>query len=194
MTATRADTGPYREPVSVLGGIAACWACVGVIGLLAFAIARLSLVVAAGLEVHWGWPHWLGACVNAAFMGWSEGYRGFQLRFSPRSAARVKWLAHHPSPLRTALAPLFAMGYFQATGRRMIGVYALTFFVVVAIVVVHRLPQPWRAALDVGVIIGLAWGAASFLWSLQRTFAVQGFPVSPELPAAVTVVGSEPTP
>ena len=194
MTATPADTGPYREPVSVLGGLAACWACVGVIGLLGFAIARLSLVVAAGLEMHWDWPHWLGAAVNAAFMAWSEGYRGFQLRFSPRSAARVKWLAHHPSPLRTALAPLFAMGYFQATGRRMIGVYALTGFVVVAIVVVHTLPQPWRAALDIGVIIGLAWGAASFLWSLQRTFAVQGFPVSPELPPALTVVGNEPAP
>ena len=173
--------------------MAATWAAAGLIGLLAFAMVRLSWVVAAGLEATWDWRHWAAALANAVFMAWSEGYRGFQLRFSPRSAARVKWLAHHPSPLRTVLAPLFAMGYFDATPRRLVGVYALTAFVVAAIVAVHALPQPWRGALDIGVIIGLGWGAASFAWSLRQAFAAPGFPVSPELAARVGA-SSKPAP
>lgn len=174
-------TQPDSPPVARLGVVAACWAVFGLCGLLLFAIVRLSMVVAEGADVPWDWRHWAVAAANAAFMAWSEGYRGFQLRFSPRSAARVKWLLHHASGLSTVLAPVFAMGYFNATPRRMVGVYGLTVFVVGAIVVVHALPQPWRAALDIGVIIGLAWGVASFLWSLKRTFAAPGFPVSPEL-------------
>ena len=108
---------------------------------------------------------------NAAFMAWSEGYRGFQLGFSPRSAARVKWLRHNPNLVRTVLAPLFVMGYFNAPPRRLVAVWALTAAIVVAIVVIHALDQPLRAALDIGVVLGLTWGLASFLISLKRTFA-----------------------
>ena len=178
---TEATAKPGEPPVTLLGVVAACWATVGLSALLLYAIARLSMVVADGAVGSWDWRHWAVAAGNAVFMVWSEGYRGFQLRFSPRSAARVKWLLHHASGVSTALAPLFAMGYFNATRRRMVGVYGLTAFVVGAIIVVHALPQPWRAVLDVGVVIGLAWGFASFLWSLKRTFATAGFPVSPEL-------------
>lgn len=174
-------TQPDLPPATTLGVVAACWAVVGLCALLLFAIVRLSMVVVEGAEFPWQWPHWAVAAANAAFMAWSEGYRGFQLKFSPRSAARVKWLVHHASGPSTLFAPVFAMGYFNATPRRMAGVYGLTVFVVGAIVVVHMLPQPWRAALDIGVILGLAWGVASFLWSLKRTFATPGFPVSPEL-------------
>lgn len=172
---------PRATTTPLLGIVAACWATLGICGLLLFAIVRLSMVVMDGAASSWDWRHWAVAAANAAFMAWSEGYRGFQLRFSPRSAARVKWLLHHASGLSTVLAPVFAMGYFNATPRRMAGVYGLTVFVVGAIVVVHALPQPWRAALDIGVVIGLAWGAVSFLWSLKRTLATPGFPVSPEL-------------
>ena len=174
-------TQPDSPPVTLLGVVAACWATVGLCGLLLFAMVRLSMVVAEGAGLSWEWRHWAVAAANAAFMAWSEGYRGFQLKFSPRSAARVKWLVHRASVLSTIFAPIFAMGYFNATPRRLASVYGLTVFVVGAIVVVHALPQPWRAALDIGVVIGLGWGVASFLWSLKRTFATPGFPVSPEL-------------
>lgn len=168
-------------PVTLLGVVAACWATMGLSALLLYAIVRLSMVVADGAVGSWDWRHWTVAAGNAVFMAWSEGYRGFQLKFSPRSAARVKWLLHHASVVSTVLAPLFAMGFFNATRRRMLGVYGLTAFVAGAIIVVHALPQPWRAVLDIGVVIGLAWGVASFLWSLKHTFAATGFPVSPEL-------------
>lgn len=181
------EPGDRNSPSpSVLGKIAACWAVTGLIALLLYAVARLSLVVAEGLGVAWDWRHWAVATVNAIFMAWSEGYRGFQLQFSPRTAARVKWLLHNPSAAATVLAPLFAMGYFNATRRRMVSVYALTTFVVAAIAVVHLLPQPWRAALDIGVVIGLGWGVASLVWSLRQTFASRGLPTSPELAGSTT--------
>lgn len=179
MAEATAEAG--EPPVTLLGVVAACWATIGLCALLLYAIVRLSMVVADGAADPWDWRHWAVAAANAAFMAWSEGYRGFQLRFSPRSAARVKWLLYHASGVSAVLAPLFAMGYFNVTRRRMVGVYGLTAFVAGAIIVVHTLPQPWRAVLDIGVIIGLTWGMASFLWSLKRTFATAGFPVSPEL-------------
>ena len=168
--------------MSRIGIVAACWASAALTGLLLYAIVRLAAVVVDGLAVPWDWRHWTVAALNAAFMAWSEGYRGFQLRFSPRAAARVKWLLRDATPVDAVLAPLFAMGYIHATRRRIVGTYVLTAFVAGAIVVVHMLPQPWRAALDIGVVIGLAWGLASFLQALRSTLAADGFPVSPELP------------
>ena len=163
-----------------LGPFAAAWGAAGLCALLAYAIVRLSFVVAAGWEEAWQPRHAVVAVVNAVFMAWSEGYRGFQQRFSPRSAARVKWLRHHATPLRAVLAPLFVMGYFDAPRRRLLGVYGLTLGVVVAIVVIHALAQPWRAALDIGVVLGLGWGLASFLIALRSAFGAPGYPVSPE--------------
>lgn len=166
---------------TVWGLAAASWGAAGLVALLAYAIARLLGVIAAGWAVPWEWPHWSVAGVNAVFMAWSEGYRGFQLRFSPRCAARVKWLARNPAPLCGLLAPLFVMGFFGAPRGRVVATFVLTIAIVVAIVVVHALPHPWRAALDIGVVIGLAWGLATFGWWLWRVFAVPGYPVSPEV-------------
>ena len=170
---------------SACGLAAAVWGAAGLAGLLAFAVARLLGVVAEGWAVPWDWAHWTVAGGNAVFMAWSEGYRGFQLRFSPRCAARVKWLAHNPTVVRGLLAPLFVMAFFAAPRGRVIGTWVLTIAIVVAIVVVHALPHPWRAALDIGVVIGLCWGLATFAWWLPRVFLARGYPVSPEVPATV---------
>ena len=160
---------------------AAAWGAVGFAGLLAFAVVRLLGVIASGAAETWHWTHWAVTTVNAVFMAWSEGYRGFQLRFSPRAAARVKWLAHDPTIVQGLLAPLFVMAYFGAPRGRVVATWVLTVAIVVAIVVVHSLPQPWRAALDVGVVIGLVWGLATFGWWLWRVFTAPGYPVSPEV-------------
>lgn len=154
----------------VLGLLGAAWGLAGCTGLLVFAVYRLAGVVVAGVEFPWGWQHVAVAGINALFMAWSEGWRGFQQSFSPRVAARLKWLRDHPSNGRVVLAPLFAMGYFGAARERLIGVYALTAGIVVLIVVVHLLPQPWRAALDIGVVIGLTWGIVSTLVCTWRAF------------------------
>lgn len=136
----------------------------------------------AGLEHPWAWQHVAVAVANAVFMAWSEGWRGFQQSFSPRVAARLEWLRNNPSAARVALSPLFAMGYFGATRERLIGIYALTAGIVVLIVVVHVLPQPWRAALDIGVVIGLSWGIVSTLACAWRVFNGGRVAVAPGVP------------
>ena len=153
------------------------------IALLAFAVVRLSGVVWDGLQAPWQWHHVGVAVGNAVFMAWSEGYRGFQRGFSPRSAARVRWLLAHPSLRNASLAPLFVMGYLDSTRRRKIVVYLLTLGIVAAIIAIQALPQPWRAALDVGVVIGLTWGMVSFVWSLFAALRAPVDRVAAEIPA-----------
>ena len=167
--------------VEVLGFVGAAWGVAGVTGILVFAVYRLSGIVVAGMESPWGWQHVAVAGVNAVFMAWSEGWRGFQRSFSPRVAARLKWLRDHPSTIRVVFAPLFAMAYFGATRERLIGIYVLTAGIVVLIVVVHLLPQPWRAALDIGVVLGLTWGIVSTLVCVWRAFHGNTHDVSPDV-------------
>ena len=153
-----------------LGRLAAAWGALGLLALLGYAIWRVGGVALAGLEHPWRAEHVALAAANVVFMAWSEGYRGFQKSFSPRCAARTRWLREEPTALRTVLAPLFVMGYFAAPKRRLVAVYGLTIGIVAAVLAIHALPQPWRAALDIGVVVGLLWGVASYLLALAAAF------------------------
>ena len=166
------------------GGVGALWACVGWSAVLLFAIWRLAAIALEALDFEWTAWHWAAAVINTLFMAWSEGYRGFQMSFSPRTASRVHYVAYHPSPLRTALAPLFAVGYFDA-GRRTLSIAWLgTVAIVLLILLVHQLPQPWRGIIDMGVVLGLTWGVISFWSCLVRLFAGDAVDRSPDVPGA----------
>lgn len=155
------------------GRLAAAWGAAGVLALLGYAVWRVGAVAVAGLDHPWRAEHIALAVANVAFMAWSEGYRGFQKSFSPRCAARTKRLLEQPTPVRALLAPLFVMGYFAAPKRRLAAVYGLTVGIVVAVLAIHALPQPWRAALDLGVVVGLVWGMASYLLALAAVFGLE---------------------
>ena len=126
--------------------------------------------------------HWTALVVSLLFMGYAEGYRGFQCRFSPRAAARARYLKQHPTPLRILLAPLFCMGFFHATRKRKIVAYSLTTMIILLIIFVRRLPQPWRGIVDAGVLLGLGWGVISLWYFSLRAFFGKNFSVSPETP------------
>ncbi|MEZ0372320.1 MAG: hypothetical protein ACAI44_24740, partial [Candidatus Sericytochromatia bacterium] len=98
-----------------------------------------------------------------AFMAYSEGYRGFQKQFSPRFAARTRWLLEHADWPQTLLAPLFCMGFFGTTRKRKAVAYGLTAGIVLLVILIRLLPQPWRGIVDAGVLIGLLWGLVSVL-------------------------------
>ena len=115
-------------------------------------------------------------------MAWSEGYRGFQQSFSPRIVARARYLIAHPRPAHVLLAPLFCMGYFRTTRRRMISVYALTVFIVLLIIAVRWLPQPWRGIVDAGVVVGLTWGLISMGAFTLKALTANDYPYAPEVP------------
>jgi len=119
-------------------------------------------------------------------MAYSEGYKGFQLAFAPRVAARSLHLSQHPTLTRVLFAPLFVIGYFDATRRRMVASYLLTIMIILLIILVHQLQQPWRGIVDAGVVIGLGWGLVSMLYFIVRAFSTENFSYSPEIPATNT--------
>lgn len=94
-----------------------------------------------------------------------EGYKGFQLKFSPLVVARAQTLKpfngtpfHH-----TLFAPFYAMGLFHATKKRKIISWSVSTGVAVIVVAVKKLPYPWRNIIDAGVIVGLSWGSISII-------------------------------
>jgi FtsH-binding integral membrane protein len=115
-------------------------------------------------------------------MAYSEGLMGFQRGFSPRVAARARYLRTHPQLHFVVLAPLFCMGFFHATRRRRIMSFALTAGIVALVLAVRLLPQPWRGIVDAGVVVGLAWGLLSLIVFSARALGGADFAASPEVP------------
>ena len=161
------------------------WSVGGVLALLAQAIVRLlpralEPILDGSLDV----VATLAYLAAIAGMAYTEGYRGFQQRFSPRVVVRALHLAKHPKPLLVVLAPLYAMALIHATRRRLLGSWLLLLGIVVLILLVSMLAQPWRGAVDAGVVVGLSWGAIATAVMLAR--ALRGSPpdVDPDLPSA----------
>jgi len=169
-----------------VGYMGAAWGAVGVTALLTFAIYRLAPKALAAYEGGLSTSQWVIAGMFCVFMAYSEGYRGFQDRFSPRTAARIRYLRDRPKLLHTILAPLFAMGYFHATRRTKVTAYVLLGGIVVLVSLVHLLEQPWRGIIDAGVVLGLAWGVATLTWSTVRAMTQPDFEVSPQVPDTAT--------
>ncbi len=152
-----------RGAPGTAGTIGALWAVGGILLLLLWAVYRLARVSIAAFDYPFAWHHWAALLAIILFMAWSEGLRGFQLRFSPRVAERAMTVRSDPTPLRVALAPLYAAGYFEGTRRERLGAWLATVGILVLVVLVHRLAQPWRGILDAGVVVGLSWGVVATL-------------------------------
>ena len=165
-----------------MGALGAIWGVAGLGLLLVTAIWRLSLMTLGAFQVELSWYHWLILAANVGFMAYAEGYKGFQLQFSPRFAARMRHLRENPTLLNVLLAPLFCMGYYQTTRRRLISVYVLTITIVLFILAFQLLSQPLRGLLDAGVVVGLSWGTLSVGWYCFRAWTEENYNYSPELP------------
>jgi len=170
-----------RRPASLLGTLAWLWGLGGIVALLVTSSVRLAGIGWDSFNYDFNFWHWLLLVLHTLFMAHAEGYRGFQTSFSPRAVARAWHLRAHPTWFTTLLAPLFCMGYFGTTRRRMISAYALTVGIVLLIVAFQYLAQPWRGILDVGVVVGLTWGTASILVFALRTWTTGRATTSPEL-------------
>jgi len=166
-----------------LGAIGAIWGFAGAFALISYAVWRLTPLAVDALDYQLTLLQWTLLIANVLFMAYSEGYKGFQLAFSPRVAARSLYLSRHPTTVRLLFAPLFVLGYFDATRRRMIISYLLTTMIIVLIILVHQLQQPWRGIVDAGVVIGLGWGLVSMLYFIIRAFSTENFTYSPEVSA-----------
>jgi hypothetical protein len=158
------------------------WGIAGVILLLVSAVYRLTPRAWEAYSYPWSWYHWFTFGAIVVFMAYFEGYRAFQQGFSPRVAARARYLRSHPRFVHVLFAPLFCMAYFHAQRRRQIVSLSVTAGIIILIILVRLLAQPWRGMVDGGVIIGLAWGLASLLYFSYQAFTAAHFPYSPEVP------------
>ncbi len=163
------------------GRLGAAWGAAGVTGVLVLAIVRIGPKALAAYAVGLDSTQWIVAVAFAVFMAYSEGYRGFQLRFSPRTAARVRYLRDRPDFLRSLLAPLFAMGFFHANRRTRTVAYGFSLGIATLVLLVRLLEQPWRGIVSMGVVLGLTWGIVSLTASIVTALTRDEYPVSPEV-------------
>ncbi|HEY3494616.1 MAG TPA: hypothetical protein VGK73_08015 [Polyangiaceae bacterium] len=158
----------------------ATWGILGVALLLAQALVRLTPIALEPLR-----SGALTTVQAAIYTGWvlvslySEGYRGFQKAFVPRTVARAFHLAAQPLSLLSFLAPLYCMGLIHARPRRLLTSWSIVAAISIAVILVRRLAPPWRGIVDGGVVVGLAWGLVSLCHTFARAMrgAVPSYPL-----------------
>ncbi len=169
-----------RSPSATLISL---WGMIGVVLIIGSALWRLTPLaiepIADGSLEAWHWAIMIGW---TAFNAYAEGYRGFQKRFSPRTAARALYLGHNPTPLRVALAPLFCMGFFGATRRVLIAAWVVLLAVAGLVALVRALDQPWRGIVDAGVVVGLGWGLLTLIVFYVLGLIGDRMPADPQVP------------
>jgi hypothetical protein len=142
----------------------------GVALLLVQAVVKLTLVAIDPFVTGRGLtPFESAVCVAWILVSlYSEGYRGFQKAFVPRTVARAFHLATRPRPLFVALAPAFAMALLHARPKRLFVSWMIVALITLAVVAIRHLPSPWRSIVDIGVVAGLAWGLISLLVTFAK--------------------------
>ncbi|WP_372847245.1 hypothetical protein [Pontiella sp.] len=168
----------------LLGLIGAIWGVAGLSLVLGRGLFSLMPYVAELPESSFSRLHWAALAASLLFMDYAEGYKGFHLKFSPRAAARALYLRNNPTVVRVVFAPFFCIGFFHATRKRKIVAYSLTTMIILLIVSVRSLPQPWRGIVDAGVLLGLGWGLVSVWIFAAKAFFGKNYAVSPETPEA----------
>ncbi len=168
----------------LIGTFGALWGLAGVFALLGSACLRLWPKVVDAFSHSFSWHHWASLAVIVLGMAYAEGYKGFQKAFSPRTAARARYLRKNPRLVHVVLAPFFCMGYFHATKRRKVTSISLTLGIIVLIVLVGFVSQPWRGIIDAGVIVGLVWGIATLVFFGCSALLSRDYPYAPEVPEA----------
>jgi len=160
---------------------ASWWGIAGVLALLGNAIYRLTPYALELFEQTLTSVELVVLAAWVLFNAYSEGYRAFHRMFSPRVVARARTLAG-ARRLFVVLAPLYCMGLFHATRRRVIVSWSITIGIVGIVILVRSVAQPWRGIIDAGVVVGLAWGVASIVYYTARALAGHAMPVPPDLP------------
>lgn len=173
---------PARADLRI--GWATWWGVLGFAALLIQALCRLAPLawepIQSGTLADW---HWGLLGVSVAFNAYTEGYRGFQKQAAPRVVARALYLGRGGERWHRLLAPLFCMSLFHTTKKRLVVSWCLYLGIIVLIVLVRQLSQPWRGIVDAGVVIGLGWGLMAVLGFFLRALAGTPPPASPELPS-----------
>ena len=122
--------------------------------------------------------HWISLLLICIFFAYYEGYKGFQLAWSPMLVKRTYHFASMSKPAITLtnsffidssisliLGPMLAGGFICGTKRRYILSWGITAFIMIFVVIMRVLPNDstWKCFIDIGVVIGLTWGLVYIL-------------------------------
>lgn len=145
------------------------WGVVGVVALIGRGLYMLTPIALEPIRAQLldGW-HWVILVGWSALNAYTEGYRGFHRSFSPRVVERSFDIGREPTLARVALAPAYCMGLFHAPRRTLIASWSLLIGIVLLVVLIRHLAQPWRGIVDAGVVVGLGAGLASLLFLYAR--------------------------
>lgn len=191
-TSDDADATAAGKDLNLTAGkvLSSLWGSCGVVYILAKAIKR---VVPIALEpftkaegvVPLTQVQLAAYIITCLWFAYVEGYKGFQLKFSPLVVSRSFTLQPSSSPIHhLLLAPLYSMGLFHATKKRMIISWSVSIGVAAIVAAVKRMPYPYRNIVDAGVVCGLTWGSISILggYIISLVTGIAPIGVDPALP------------
>lgn len=158
------------------------WSVLGFAALLGHALYKLAPIAWVPIDEGMTQLQMGALIVWVAWMWYTEGYKAFQKQLCPRFIKRATWLGRDRRLWLVALAPMFCMGMFHATRKRLIISWAITIGVIGLVIGVRYLHQPWRGIVDAGVVVGLGWGLGWLLYYWGRAMVGSEPAVSPELP------------
>jgi hypothetical protein len=183
--ATGAAGASTKQPFS----LATLWGVVGVVAVLSNAIRRLLPIAlepfskagttGATAFTHLHWAQYVGF---ALIMAYAEGYKGFQLKFSPLVVKRAMTLGPHSPFHHKLFAAPYSMGLFHASKKRQIVSWTLALGIVGLVKLVKTLVFPYRAIVDAGVVVGLSWGTASIAGIYIQALRGQVPGIDPAMP------------
>lgn len=157
--------------------IARVWAFAGVVLLLGRASVTLTWKgyqeILASPQTLAG-ADWAVLVSVIVFFVWGEGWLALHRRWAPRVLKRILDLAPTTAIGTVLPGPLYAMGLVGAPRRTLIRTWIGVATIVMAVVLVRAMHQPWRAMVKLGVGGALALGVASLV--LRAVRAVHAAP------------------
>lgn len=142
------------------------WGVLQVVAIICNAIKRLAPIAIQPLMRNDLSPfQWGLFCSWTLYMVYAEGYKAFQLKFSPMVVARSFNLVNNASAINLLFAGPFSMGLFAAEKKRMIIGWSVTIGVFALVKLVKLLPYPYRSIVDAGVVAGLSYGTLSICYN-----------------------------
>ena len=150
--------------------------------LLPIALEPFSKAGSAAAATAFTPLHWAQYVGFALIMAYAEGYKGFQLKFSPLVVKRAMTLGPNSPFHHKLFAAPYSMGLFHASKKRQIISWTLAIGIVGLVKLVKALAFPYRSIVDAGVVVGLSWGTASIAGIYVQALRGQVPVIDPAMP------------
>jgi hypothetical protein len=169
---------------SLFRSLLGIWGVLQVVAIIGNALKRVIPIALQPFssDVPLSGLQWTSYGLWTVYMMYTEGYKAFQLKFSPLVVKRAFGLSENFNALNFLLAGPYAMGLFGATKKRMIISWSVSAGVASIVAIVKKLGYPYRSIIDGGVVAGLTYGTLSILALTVNALRGNIPDIDPELP------------